>query len=73
MGPSGLEPLTFAMSTQRSNQLSYEPAHKLNGQEGSRTLTTLRPTDFKSVVYAIPPLALNNFSKIFRRRADSNR
>ena len=25
MGPSGLEPLTFAMSTQRSNQLSYEP------------------------------------------------
>ncbi len=28
-----------------------------NGQEGSRTLTTLRPTDFKSVVYAIPPLA----------------
>ena len=160
MGPWGLEPQTFAMSTQRSNQLSYEPvfylywlirtpyandeqckrttrnppafwrgwAMSLNtiifaclkivmgkegvepsrhccqqilslscmpfhhlpsisvffsvqkltpsinlsnikmrggislsenfgGQGGSRTLTTLRPTDFKSVVYAIPPLA----------------
>ena len=57
MGPRGVEPLTFAMSTQRSNQLSYEPKN-LNGQGGSRTLTTLRPTDFKSVVYAIPPLAL---------------
>ena len=55
VGPRGLEPLTFAMSTQRSNQLSYEPVYY--GQEGSRTLTTLRPTDFKSVVYAIPPLA----------------
>ena len=60
MGPSGLEPLTFAMSTQRSNQLSYEPHLFNNGQEGSRTLTTLRPTDFKSVVYAIPPLAREN-------------
>ena len=29
-----------------------------NGQEGSRTLTTLRSADFKSAVYAIPPLAL---------------
>ena len=27
MGPKGLEPLTFAMSTQRSNQLSYEPVY----------------------------------------------
>ncbi len=25
VGPRGLEPLAFAMSTQRSNQLSYEP------------------------------------------------
>ena len=30
---------------------------KRDGQGGSRTLTALRPQDFKSCVYAIPPLA----------------
>ena len=32
-------------------------APKANGQGGSRTHTALRPQDFKSGVYAIPPLA----------------
>lgn len=31
MGATGLEPVTFAMSTQRSNQLSYAPAKGANG------------------------------------------
>ena len=32
-------------------------SRKFYGQGGSRTLTTLRSKDFKSFVYAIPPLA----------------
>ena len=37
MGPRGVEPLTFAMSTQRSNQLSYEPKMPGEGFEPSRS------------------------------------
>ena len=61
MGPGGFGPPAFSMSRKRSNQLSYEPSNftqQISGQGGSRTLTTLQPKDFKSFVYAIPPLAL---------------
>ena len=60
VGPTRLELVTFSMSRKRSNQLSYGPDSNINnGQGGNRTLTTLRPQDFKSCVYAIPPLAQN--------------
>ena len=67
MGATGLEPVTPSMSRKYSNQLSYAPGNKdffkiIYGQGGSRTLTTLRSMDFKSIVYAIPPLALAAFN-----------
>ncbi len=34
VGPSGVEPETFAMSMQRSNQLSYEPVGELYQSRG---------------------------------------
>ena len=45
MGGTGLEPVAFAMSTQRANQTA--PTAQSAG-EGSWTLTTLRSRDFKS-------------------------
>jgi hypothetical protein len=47
MGPRGVGPLTFAMSTQRSNQLSYEPvaiALRATLEEGEPEAITLRAT-----------------------------
>ena len=41
----------------------------INGQGGNRTLTALRPQDFKSCVYTIPPLA----QRIYNLQNDSER
>ena len=45
--------------------LSTAPAY---GQGGSRTHTALRPQDFKSGVYAIPPLAQKIYGGVDRNR-----
>ena len=56
MASIGLEPTTYGLEDRCSIQLSYEAIIGASG--GSRTHTSIRITDFKSVASTVPPHSL---------------